>query len=406
MLRTLRPGPFKFLLAGQGLSQFGDTLLYVGGLWFLQTVSPWLLGVAGLVMAAPAAISYLGGGLADRIGARELMWRTDLVRGAVIVGCAVGVIVLPAAGVILVLLGLAVTSLGNALFTPSQLALLPRLFSSSQDLTAGNSILNGTSRLADTLGRVAGTAALLAIRLVGLFAVDAVTFFASALFVRRVPKDERAADVSPRGRRHAWSDLRQGFAYSRRLGWFFKIVPPVIVINLALSGGMITLPILVQRTLHASAPTYGVLLAMWSLGQFAGSFSAVLVRGKQPRAVCGTAALVQALALLGVAFGDTVFAAALGIGIAATANSMSNVARTTLMQRLIPAEARGRVFGLQGTLISVANPFAAFIAVRLALSLFPGFIWILVSLPTLWLSTLYWTLPGFRLATDDVDART
>ena len=107
MLRTLRPGPFKFLLAGQGLSQFGNTLLYVGGLWFLQTVSPWLLGVAGLVMAVPAAISYLGGGLADRIGARELMWRTDLVRGAVIVGCAVGVIVLPAAGVILVLLGLA-----------------------------------------------------------------------------------------------------------------------------------------------------------------------------------------------------------------------------------------------------------------------------------------------------------
>ncbi len=399
MLRPLRSAPFAYLVAGQSLSQLGDTLLFVGGLWFLQSVSPWLLGVAGIVIAIPSFVSYLGGGLADSLGARDLMRWTEVARGIIIVAAGVTALMVPAAAAVLILLALAVSAFGDSLFVPAQISLVPRLLKGDEDLNSGNGILSGLTRLADMVGRLVGGLSSLAFGVFGLLAFDGLTFLGSAVCVGRLPADAPPPGSSNR-RRLAWSDLKAGFDYSRSVGWFFKIVPPAVLINLALSGALLTLPILVQRGLHQGAATYGVLLAIWSAGQFVGSTSAAVMRSKPPRVVCGTAAIVQGLSLLALALTGSIWIAAVALGVASTANGISNVSRTTLMQRLVPSEFRGRVFGLQSTLVSMANPFGPLLATALALSVFPGAIWLLVAAPTLWLAILYWTLPGFRFSPD------
>ena len=72
---------FRSVWVGQLLSQFGNALFLIMGLWEIQLRSPFLLSIAGLVLILPASLAVVGGTLVDRSDPRTIMLWTDVLRG-------------------------------------------------------------------------------------------------------------------------------------------------------------------------------------------------------------------------------------------------------------------------------------------------------------------------------------
>jgi cytochrome c biogenesis protein CcdA len=105
----LRYRGFRALWLGQLLSQFGNAVFLVMGLWEIQLRSPFLLSIAGLAMVLPSLLAAAGGVLVDRYEPGRLMLYTDILRGVAVVaglaalllpGALVGICTVPCSGAI------------------------------------------------------------------------------------------------------------------------------------------------------------------------------------------------------------------------------------------------------------------------------------------------------------------
>jgi MFS family permease len=172
---------FRALWIAELLSIFGDQLARVAlsVLVYQKTNSAALTGLTYALTYAP---SLLGGiflsPIADRLPRREVMFTVDLVRTGLI---ALAAIPQMSFGALWVLVGL--VSLINPPFKAAQLALMPDILSGDRYIV-GMGIRNMTIQSAQLAGFVGGGALITALDPhVGL-GLDALTFLASALFVR------------------------------------------------------------------------------------------------------------------------------------------------------------------------------------------------------------------------------
>ena len=129
MRKALAHSSLRALWLGQAVSQFGNVFLSIAAFWILQLRSPYLLVAAGVVIALPQLLAFLGGVLVDHFGAWRLMVLTDVVRAAVVGLVLLGTLTESALTPYLLLAALALTTLGGALFGPAESTLLPEMVS-------------------------------------------------------------------------------------------------------------------------------------------------------------------------------------------------------------------------------------------------------------------------------------
>lgn len=249
------------------------------------------------------------------------------------------------------------------------------LLVSDRELGRANATLGVGSNLGEVAGPLLAALLIWLIGIRGALAVDALTFAVSAVVLSRLLG-------LPRGGLGVGSVLtaaRSGLvsAWSR---------PPVRVITIGFAAAVacnglddVALVFLVRDTLGGSQPATAVVLAGVGIGLLIGFALISRFGAKQRMGVLFVAGLVLNSAgnvLTGLA-GAVVAAAALqtvrGIGAAAM-----DIGSTTLLQRLVPTELSGRVFGNLYGLIGVAAALSYLIggvlvqAVGPALSLILG----------------------------------
>ncbi len=364
---TLRRYPgFRAVWTGQLLSQFGNAVFLVMGLWEIQLRSPQLLAGAGLAMMLPQVLALAGGVLVDRHGPGRLMLYTDIARGvAVLAGLAA--LALPGGLIPAVIALLAVNSLGSALFAPAESTLIPLLVR-TEDLSAANGVYSLTSQISSAVGSAIGGAAISAVGVALVFGVDMGSFWLSALAIALMlrtlaPRRRAGAPASTGAQPQGFADsLREGMAVLRRLPIVMTLLPLIVVGNFAFMVAFTMLPYWIHHTLQAGSAAYGLIDAAWAVGLVGGGLSVGALGKLSLRQTSAIAFGLQGLATLIFAASASSWLSGGLLLVAGFGNGVGNALLLTMLQRLVPEAARGRVFGLMVTLFSLANPFGAFAA--------------------------------------------
>lgn len=304
------------------------------------TKDPMLIAVISVATFLPwLLVSLPAGVLVDRRDRATLMWRAQLVQGAVVT-----VIVVLVAGHLVNIWALAVAGffLGSAqvVFDNAAQSVLPSLV--PPDLLPK---ANGTQYVVQViggsfLGPPAG-AALFAIAPFAPFGVDAISFAGSAALLRGLPV------AHPSRRRPA---ERGSAAIAAGLRWLarhrlLRIVAVLLAVsNFCSQMGMATLVLFATQDLGVSTRGYGVLLGVSAVGSVLGGLvNPVLARRFGQVGLLVTASAASAAITVGMGLAPDVIVLGALLACRGFTATLWNVVTVSLRQRVIPSELLGRV---------------------------------------------------------------
>lgn len=365
----MRYSGFRSVWVGQLLSQLGNAVFYILGLWEIQLKSPVLLSVAGVVTTVPILFGMFGGVMVDRYDPRRLMFLTDVMRGLA-VGLGILALLRPGHLIAVIIILLGINSLGGAIFSPAETVMIPRMVE-DRDLVAANGLYSVTSQVSSALGYALGGAAVALIGVRVVFGIDMGSFWASAVAIllmmrtvtaprsRSTAPHEGLSEEKPSG---FLANFKEGMAGFRALPWLGRILPAVILVNLGFVAAFTMLPYWVHHHLHGSASWYGIIEAAWAVGMICGSLLSGRASKWPLRSALAFLFGIQSVFIMGFTFSRWPLVSAAMLFLAGLVNGAGNAVTFALLQRVIPESVRGRVFGLIVTLFGLANPLGAIAA--------------------------------------------
>jgi MFS family permease len=382
--------PFRLLWSARAVSFLGDSLALVALMLHVAETTGQALAVAALLLAgdfAPALLGPLTGTVADRLDRRRVMVGCELVQGALVVAIALWLPSLPLP-LLLVLVGL--RAVAGQVFQPASRAAVPSLVG-QRDLERANAAVGVATNGGEALGPLVAAVALPVLGVRGVLLVDAASFLVSAALLGLLP----ALAGPSRGPGPLFlADAAGGLRYLRGQAVVRAVALGYFAVVACTGIDDVALVFLATATFGAGEAAVGLLLAAAGIGLLAGY--ALLARagpglrgihrGTTPAAaprtppaagllLAGFAVSSAGNLLTGLAWAvGAAFAvqAVRGLGIAAM-----DVAATTLVQRTVPPDLQGRVFGslyggigvaaalaylLGGLLLDRTTPRVAFVA--------------------------------------------
>ena len=407
LLRTNRN--FRLLFIGQTISQLGDWFNAVAVFALLLDLTGSATAVAWMMIVQFLPVALVGpiaGVVVDRVDRRRLMIAADIVRGFLILGL---LLVRRPGDVWLAYVVMALTVSASAFFEPARTAIIPS-FTTSEELMPANALSSAMWSAMLAIGAsVGGLVTAVAGRNVA-FEINAASFFASALFIRRTRytwTPERSAMRSTGiAALTGMSDLVEGLRYMRQQTQVAALM--CVKAGWGLAGGvLLLLTIFGQRIFPLGGSTaagIGVLYGARGVGAGLGPIALRWILGQHPRTlrrVIGPAYFVVAIFYIGLSAAPTLPLAALCVLFAHVGGSILWVFSTVLLQMEVPDRFRGRVFAVELALVtlttSISSYWTAFALDRVGWSprslalivgtsfVVPGLVWIL------WLSR--WRTP-------------
>lgn len=295
------------------------------------------LGISAL--AAPFAAT-----LADRYPQARVMLASDVARVATVAATALAAAVGPS--VLVYALATATSVIGTA-FRPAEAALVPRLASTPEELTAANV----TSSTLDSVGAFAGPAAGALLLALGgstlAFGAVAVTYAWSAMFVARIPQPEpEPTQVAPSPDADG-GGVVAGFRAVRGEPRLQLLIGVYGAQTLVAGAYGVLIVVVAVQLLDMGNSGVGVLQAATGVGAILGAGVTLALVARRRTAAdlsLGLVAFGAPLALIAAV--PHAWAAAAALAVVGIGNSVVDIAAMTLIQRAAPTEVAGRVFGL------------------------------------------------------------
>jgi MFS family permease len=336
-----RRGDFRRTYAAIAVSELGDAFQYIALMWF-ALVAGGPLGVIAVRLAdsVPALLFGLHGGVvADRWDRRRVMISADLVRGVVLLPVAIAGLTghLPLA--VLVVAAFVLTA-ATSYFDPAYGGLLPALVD-RRNVQQANGLVRATADALSVGGWALAGLLLVVLPISAFFALNAASFFLSAVLLLGVRTKGRVGESGERPR------ISEGFAALRPLP---VLAASVVVLGLAvtLSSGtwIVGVPELVRSTLGLGAGSFSLVAASYAFGSIcAGAALARFpVRRKARASMLAWALYLPAYGLFAVA-GSLPVALAAGL-VSGVSQGSSWVLINSAAQEEVPDRFLGRVTGL------------------------------------------------------------
>jgi MFS family permease len=338
-LGALHEPQFRLLWLGHTASAIGDSVIFVA-LPFAVIQTGGGAAELGLILAsftlARAGFIVVGGVWADRLPRRLVMLSCDVIRAAVQAAVAVALLT-DAMELWMFVVSSTLFGAAQAFFGPASTGLVPETISDAR-LQEANALLKVSEGCAYIAGPALAGALVAAFEPGWVYAVDAVSFGASAVFLARLrlkprepsPRQRFLADLFE-GAREAWSHvwLRVGF-----LG--------AAVVNAGIGILVVLGPLIAAEELGGAA-AWGVILTGGAIGGLLGGVLAFRLTPSRPVPLAFVAwslgslpllALVPPLPTLVIATTNAAFSFGIVYG---------NTIWETLQQREIPADRLSRV---------------------------------------------------------------
>jgi MFS family permease len=324
-----------------------------------QLVGIW--GAVRLLLMAFAA--PIGSTLADRLPRKAVLIGSDLTR-SVLVSIAAALIAIGAPTLSILALA-TLSSLIGCVFRPAQMAWMPSLARTPEELTAANGASSTIESLAFFVGPAIGALLISVTNIQTVLIVNVVTFVVSAVLVSGIHGIRPADEGPPHGAEpdgDGEKEERVGLLREMGSGFTFiwrdrnlMMIAILVCAQTVVAGATIVLGVVFAVDVLESGPqTVGIIDSAFGVGAIVGGFYAI-ARSTRNR-LAGDLALGTALwslpLLLIVVYPSpaTVFAAVILLGFG---NPLVDVNFATIVQRLAPDRILGRVFGAyEGALIA------------------------------------------------------
>lgn len=329
---------FRRLLAAQTISRWGDTFNAVALVILVFQLTGSGVRVAGTVAFEILPVLLFGfsaGALVDRLPRRQLMVIADLGRAAIAATLAVA-----HDNLAVVYASAFALSALTVLFNPAASSVLPSLVE-PDDIVAANSAI-WSSAVISQIALAPAAGALVAFAGPGpAFAINAVTFVVSAVFIMGLPAVRVAARA---GGRHL-GDVAEGLRLIRASRFLSSLAAVQGLAALSAGATSALLVVLAERHLEVGPGQFGLLLAAIGIGAALGPlvlhrfvddprrptflFGPYLLRGLVDLVLAATRSFGVALAALGI----------YGVGTSTGSVTYQSVLQTNIEDRI-----RGRVF--------------------------------------------------------------
>jgi len=334
------------LLAAQALSSAGTSISMVALVIMVGelTGSPLQMGGVLAVSTFPLIItSWIGGAVLDRFSAKALMVLADIAR-------AVLIFALPYAAEVhvgLIYLVACLVGVFSAVFNPGQVKLTSELVTREQ-LVKANSYLSVSRDGAEFVGYLAGGALVAAVGYLLSFAIDAVSYLASALLLIGLPRP--APRPGPPAR--VVDLIAQSPVVFGRLWRHPGLRTNLLLAVFPVMGLMMCLPI-----------SYGLVLDVfqaedWAIGVLEGAIAAGLILGglmlsrmklgKDKNLYVLLSLVVVSACFVGIRFSDYLWLSIALMGVAGVANVGVFVPSITMFQETATEGDKGRLLALRG----------------------------------------------------------
>jgi MFS family permease len=287
---------------------------------------------------------------ADRYPRERVMLVADLSRVAAMTGMAAAAFTGASPVIVYVLAGF--MAVASKTFRPAQAALLPLLAESPEELTAANATSTAIESVGTFLGPALGGLLLAATSVGWVFVADALTLVWSAVFVVQLHSRFEAPPVKPE-RRNTFREAIAGFStlWAQRDA---RVIVFLYFCQTIVAGALrVLIVVTALDLLDIGNSGLGFLNAAMGVGGIIGVAVAFALIGRRKLATdfgLGLILIGAGLGLIGVwptVLGAVILIAVFGIG-----NTLVDVSGVTLLQRAVPDEVLGRVFGaLQSILV-------------------------------------------------------
>jgi DHA3 family macrolide efflux protein-like MFS transporter len=339
---------FLLLWTGQAVSYIGDQFHFIaimGLLLYEYNVSAVEVGTLMVSLSAPSLIiGPLAGVYVDRWSRKWVMIASDIIRGIL-------VILIPfTTSLWQIYLIMFLVSSVSRFFFPAFNSALPNIVP-REHLLKANSLAQTTFNASLVVGPALGAFLIGGFGYSMVFFIDGLSFFFSALMIFRIHLMEEAK-TGKGGAKEVFVQMKEGFTLIRRERPVLFVVSIFSGIMFLIGGINVLLLIFVRDILGMEIVHIGVLSGFQGAGMALGALAVGFIGGKVAKRslmLLGTFLVGSFLALFGVNLHLVVsYGLMFLIGVSV---STLNIPAATLLQEVVPDDIRGRVFGVQGTLV-------------------------------------------------------
>lgn len=339
-LSVLTEPAFRRFFLGRSISALGGGITMLALTFAVLDLggSPGELGLVLGVSALPALVLMVLGGVAgDRWERRRILVGTDLVMG----GCQAATAAVLLSGVAeiwhLVVLQL-VGGAASAFFGPASTGIVPDVVSAGK-VQQANSLLGMAGNLMQVIGpAVAGVIVALASPGLAL-AVDAVTFFASAVLLSGLPRSVGRVQAGMT----ILGDVARGWREFTSRSWVWLMVLSFSTYQATVLPAIFVLgPILADREL-GGASAWAVVLSVRAVGAVAVGAVLLVWRPRRPLVASTLIILLDVPFLLGLGVGAPLALVAVAGAFSAAGVVAADTLWETALQENVPSEVLSRV---------------------------------------------------------------
>jgi hypothetical protein len=353
---------FRRLWYGQVVSQLGDWFdsIALFALLLRLTGSSQAVGALMVAQFLPATVVGLFAGVVvDRLPRKLVMIVSNLGSAALVL---LFLLVRSADQIWIIYIVTILKMALVAFFDPARTAITPNV-TSREELIAANAISGATWSAMLAIGAALGGLVAGTLGTDAAFIIDAASFVLSALFIWAMPVHEtHLSERPPTGR---LQEFREGFAFvfSHRDIALYTLTKGLW----SLGGGVLLLLTLFGRQIFPlgvdGALSIGLLYAARGIGAGIGPMLAQRWGGDSERFLrraIGPSILLTGIGYTLVSGAPSLLLAGFGVMIAHIGGSTQWVFSTALLQMNVPNRLQGRVFAVEGALLTLASALSSY----------------------------------------------
>ena len=355
-LRSLRHQNFRRYYVGQTISQLGSWMQSTAVMWlaYRLTESTAATGMIGFLAMVPYIfITPLAGALSDRVSRRKLLM--TVLSASVLIAAILSALTYTS-HITIVLLGVLAFAQGilNGVEVPTRHAFFVQLIENKEDLPnaiALNSININSTRL---IGPAIGGLLIAVLGEAACFALNAISFLAVLIQLRRIAPNEGKRKVNTGG---LFADLAEGW----RFGMTHPVIRPLVLtvgaISFAISPYTVLMPAIAVQTFGKGAELNGFFISSVGLGALTGAI--LLARRPNARGLTDWLLMtgsLSAIGIIGFSISRNEWLSFLCMAITGMGLMGSSVAVNTIVQSIVEEDMRGRVVSIYSTFFIGAAP--------------------------------------------------
>lgn len=338
-IALLRHPQLRRLFWGRTISFFGDSLAPVA-LPFAVLSIGGTASTIGLVLAVSTVTNVVlllaGGVIADRLSRRLVLMGSDLLQGTSQTVIAV-LLWTGQAQVWSLLLAQVLFGAGQALNMPAMTALIPEVVQ-PKDLQPTNALLSVAQSTAGLIGPGIAGILLVAWGPGSAFAINAVSFLVSALFLARM----RITPTTVATTETFVQDLKAGWQELTRRRWYWVSLLAHACWNFAIAFFFVLGPVIARDQLGGPS-AWGLIGTALAAGGLVGGLVLLGRTLKRPLLVGNLLLTLAGLQLLSLVGPQPLWVVLLAAGLASAGLGILNGAWSTAVQHLIPAQILARM---------------------------------------------------------------